>query len=191
MARALQTDFLHSMRFQVVVNGNDVGLNELSTLGTDTAEAGFSAVTTPEATVEAVEYKEGTMVYTRKYPGNPTVSDVTLSRGVARLDSSFWDWLRVVVEGGPSGTVQAEYRVDLDIKHFHRDSSMIRAFPPDDKNATNLNVDTPARTYHVKEAFPIRHKVAGDLDATASEISIMELDVAYEHFEITEHQPPG
>jgi hypothetical protein len=29
--------------------------------------------------------------------------------------------------------------------------------------------------------------VAGDLDATASEISIMEIDVAYENFEVTEH----
>ena len=77
---------------------------------TNKGEAGFSAVTTPEATVEAVEYKEGTMIYTRKFPGNPTQSDITLSRGVARQDSTFWDWLRVVVEGGPAGTVEAEYR---------------------------------------------------------------------------------
>ncbi len=190
MARPLQTDFLHSMRFQVVVNPGDLNINPLTLLKTDTIDAGFSAVTTPEATVEAVEYKEGTMVYTRKFPGNPTVSDITLSRGVARLDSSFWDWLRVVIEGGPAGQPAAEYRVDLDIKHFHRDASLIRAIP-DDKSATVLAAGAPARTYHVREAFPIRHKVAGDLDATASEISIMELDVGYEHFEITEHQPPA
>ena len=162
-------------------NGNDPS----TAIGTD-AGAGFSNVTTPEISTEAVEYKEGTMVYTRKYPGNPTMSDVTLSRGVARLDSSFWDWLRVVVEGGPVGGITAEYRVDLDIKHYHRDTSLIRT-APGFENATDLSQDLPARTYHVREAFPIRHKVAGDLDATASEISIMEIDVAYEHFEITEH----
>jgi phage tail-like protein len=187
MARALATDFLHSMRFQVVVNN---GGEPQTALGTD-ADAGFSNVTTPEVSVEAVEYKEGTMVYTRKYPGNPTMSDVTLSRGVARLDSSFWDWLRVVVEGGVGA--DAEYRVDLDIKHYHRDTSLVRAGVGgvNNANATNLDVTTPARTYHVRQAFPIRHKVAGDLDATASEISIMEIDVAYENFEVTEHTAPA
>ena len=72
MARAIATDFLHSMRFQVVVNN---GNNDTTNLGTAAgSDAGFSMVTTPEVSVEAVEYKEGTMVYTRKYPGNPTMS---------------------------------------------------------------------------------------------------------------------
>lgn len=194
MARALATDFLHSMRYHVVVVPGDAGLNDQATLNPNgRPDAGFSAVTTPEATVEAVEYKEGTMIYTRKYPGNPTMSDITMSRGVARGDSSFWNWLRLVLEGGPAGTNQAEYRADLDIKHFHRDTALVRTQPASggEGNLTDLNKDTPARVYHVKNAFPIRHKVAGDLDATASEISIMELDVAYEHFEVEEFAPPS
>jgi phage tail-like protein len=178
MAREVATDFIHSMRFQVnTTDGSRFGLAPPGR-----AEAGFTAVTTPEATVEAVEYKEGTMIYTRKYPGNPTVSDITLSRGVARLDSSFWDWVRAVIEGS------GEYRQDIDIKHFHRDTALVRDVPTTgaDANLTNIDVETPARVYHVREAFPIRQKVAGDLDATASEISIMELDVSYEHFEVEE-----
>lgn len=179
MARAQATDFIHSMRFQVDAIGVG-GVARLAVPGRP--QAGFSTVTTPEATTEPVEYKEGNMVYTRKYPGNPTVSDITLARGVARGDSSFWDWLRVVIEGS------GEYRADLDIKHFHRDTALNRAQPANggQPNLTNINTDTPARIYHVKEAFPTRHKVAADLDATASEISIQEIDLAYENFEVEE-----
>jgi phage tail-like protein len=178
MAREVATDFIHSMRFQVVAtDGARPGLSP-----DGRADAGFSMVTTPEATVEAVEYKEGTFIYTRKYPGNPTMNDLTFSRGVARRDSSFWDWLRVVIEG------TGEYRQDLDINHFHRDTALIRATPASgtEANLTNLDTTAPARVYHVREAFPIRHKVAADLDATASEISIMEMDCSYEHFEVEE-----
>lgn len=176
MARAVASDFIHSMRYQVVIA--DPNVATFSPNGR--RDAGFTNVSTPEATIEAVEYKEGTFVYTRKYPGNPTVSDISLSRGVARSDSTFWDWLRRVIEGS------GEYRADVDINHYHREEALLRARDQvgSEGNFTNINLDTPARIYHVKEAFPIRHKVAGDLDATASEISIMELDLAYEHFDV-------
>jgi phage tail-like protein len=175
MARAVADDFIHSMRFQVSVAGDGTQLGA--------AEAGFTTVTTPEATVEAAEYKEGTFVYTRKYPGNPTVTEISMSRGVTRSDSSFWKWLRTVIEG------TGEYRADLDIKHFHREQALLRPVDEggDGSNFTGINTDSPARTYHIREAFPTRHKVAGDLDATASEISLMEIEVAYEHFEVEEH----
>jgi len=183
MARPVATDFIHSMRFQVVVDTGDRGIS-LSPEGR--ADAGFSMATVPEVTTEAVEYREGTMVYTRKYPGLPTMNDISLSRGVARRDSTFWDWMRRVVEGS------GEYRVDLSIRHFHRDTALVRTTPVVDAvNLTAINIDTPAKTYLIKEAFPIRHKVAGDLDATASEISIQELDVAFEYFEVLQGVTPG
>lgn len=191
MARALATDFLHSMRYHVNVTSR--GGNPVSDLiPNGRPQAGFSAVTTPEATVEAVEYKEGTYLYTRKQPGNTTMADITLSRGVTRGDSSFWEWCRLVIEGAPAGSTEAEYRADMDIKHFHRDTSLVRPVPAsgDQPNLTQLNIDNPARIYHVSECFPIRHKVAADLDATASEISIMELDVSYEYFEVEEGEAP-
>ena len=110
------------------------------------------------------------------------MNDLTLARGVARQDSTFWAWLRIVIEG------TGEYRQDLDINHYHRDTALLRGTPASgaEANLTQINTDTPARVYHVREAFPIRHKVAADLDATASEISIMELDVSFEHFEVEE-----
>jgi phage tail-like protein len=183
MARPVATDFLHSMRFTVDVTAADPAI---TLIPDGRPQAGFSAVTTPEATVEAVEYKEGTFVYTRKYPGNPTVSDLTFSRGVARLDATFWNWLRRVIEG------TGDYRADLEIKHFHRDTALIREVPAvGTANLTNIDTSSiPAKTYAVHEAFPIRHKVAADLDATASEISVMELDCAYENFEVVQGAAP-
>lgn len=187
MARPQVSDFLHSMRFHVtssIATGGAADLNLNASVTQGKAQAGFSSVTTPEATSEAVEYREGTYIYARKFPGNPTVSDITMQRGVARQDSSFWKWLRVVIEGS------GEYRADLQIMHFHRDRALTREYPAQGTvNLSGINLDSPARIYHIKEAFPTRHKVAGDLDATASEISIMELDFAYESFEIEEKAP--
>jgi phage tail-like protein len=186
MARAVAGDFLHSMRFHVrVVQEDRVTLQPDAEIR---ADAGFSMVSIPEATLEAVEYKEGTMIYTRKQPGNVTISDISMSRGVTRRDSSFWNWARKTIEGS------GEYRVDLHVEHFHRVGSLTR----EDSNGSNPNLDkmnsdarSPARIYRIFEAFPIRHKPAGDLDATASEISIMELDVACERFEVEELELPS
>jgi phage tail-like protein len=192
MPRPIATDFLHSMRFQVSAQTatNTLYLNPSLETGDTRPQAGFSACTTPEVSAEAVEYREGIFVYARKFPGNPTTSDVTLSRGVARNDSTFWDWMRIVVEG--TG-LPGDYRADVTIKHFHRAEALQKgvagaAGNPQDATAgqtnTNIDTDTPARQYILYQAFPIRHKVAADLDATASEISIMELDVAYEYFDV-------
>jgi phage tail-like protein len=184
VARAQSTDFLHSMRFSADVTG--VGDSQLL-IPEGQSQAGFNQVSTPEAQVEAVEYKEGHTIYPKKFPGATTVSDITMSRGVARRDSSFWNWLLVVIEGS------GEYRADIDIKHYHRDTSLTRTAKYSAANTQSpvATLNTPARTYHVKEAFPTRHKVAADLDATASDVSIMELDVAYEYFDVENHEVPS
>jgi len=173
MARAQNTDFLHSMRFHVTATTADSGTPLDNS--TKSPTAGFMSVSTPEATVEAVEYREGLYNFPRKFPGNTTVSDVTMQKGVARGDSTFWTWLKVVIAG------TGEYRADLEIKHFDR-----RVLNATLSQNAGTTFATPARTYTLKEAFPIRHKVAADLDASTSDISIMELDVAYEYFEIKE-----
>lgn len=176
MARAQATDFLQSMRFHVEAIGLD-GSQRLVAAGRP--QAGFSQVTTPEATSEMVEYREGNRIYTIKQPGNPQMSDITMSRGVTRGDSALWDWMRIVLEGS------GEYRADLEIKQFHRDTSLTRTQPANggQQNLTNIDTNTPALIYHVREAFPIRVKPAADFDATASEISLSEVDCAFESFE--------
>jgi phage tail-like protein len=190
MSRSVVTDFLQGMRFHVDVDAFDGSTR----LQPGEIQAGFNSVTLPEATTEATEYREGQYIYTRKYPGLPTVSDITMTRGVTRKDSTFWDWMRQVIEGS------GEYRANLSIKHYHRDSFLGRSFRPGQVPAvpdfnTVSEVDpgklVPSITYRCYCAFPIRHKVAADLDATSAEVSIMELDVAIEYFEVERNPEPG
>jgi phage tail-like protein len=182
MARAAASDPLHNFRFHVraiaadsqTVNGsNDIlqpaGVGPGFTIG-DGAEAGFQAVTTPEFTLEHVEYREGTKIYTEKYPGIPTVGDMTMSRGVARKDTSFFDWIVRAIEG-------AEYRCDLVVYHFLRGSRSVSFQTTDVK-------DTNTKRYIIRNGSPGRVKVAADLDASTGDVSLAEVDVIYERFEI-------
>lgn len=182
MARAAASDPLHSFRFHVRANGADSGrVNGSTDLfqpgGTgagytvgDGAEAGFQAVTTPEFTLEHVEYREGTKTYTEKYPGIPTVNDLTMSRGVARKDTAFFDWIVRAIEG-------AEYRCDLTIFHFIRGA---RSQP-----FASVDVaDDNTKRYVIRNGSPSRVKVAADLDASTGDVSLAEVDVVYERFEI-------
>lgn len=192
MARAAATDFLHSMRFHVTTDAALGAGLQPEVFGAN-VPAGFMSCTTPEATTEAVEYREGQFNYPMKFPGNTTVSDVTLQKGVAPSSSNFWNWLRVVIEGS------GEYRTTMTIKHYNR-SVLTNARPTATTSSSSMATSSAAgpdakasRTYKLYEAFPIRHKVAGDLDASSSDISVMELDVAYEYFDVedTPQEVPG
>ena len=181
MARPKSSDFLHNFRFHVIVKGfGEGGQPQLGTDDSGTVSAGFNAVTTPEASHDAVEYREGHYIYTKKFVGLPTISDSTMSRGVALQDGTFWVWMKDVVEGN------AEYRADVSIYHLHRDSKPATSAIP---GSPNTQQDVPADgpgviEYRLGQAFPIRMKVSSDLDATASEVSIQELDLAVEYFDV-------
>lgn len=183
MARPKSTDFLHNFRFHVIVTGFGGGSNnQLGSAATDgTVTAGFNTCSTPEATQEAVEYREGHYIYTQKYSGLPTVSDISLSRGVAKADGAFWQWMKSVIEGNE------EYRANLRILHFHRDSKPATSSTPGAPNVHQKALEAGSIEYKCQEAFPIRHKVSSDLDATGSEVSIQELDLAIEHFDVIGH----
>jgi phage tail-like protein len=179
MARSQVTDFLHNMRFQVetsAATGSPGDITSVVQAGNG-PEAGFSGCTVPEMTVEAVEYKEGQFLYIRKYPGNATFADVTLSRGVAIVESGFWAWIATVVMG------TGEYRMDVTIKHYQRTSVLpgITNPPSEFLLDSGPNAAAPSWQYRLYNAFPARHKFAADLDGTDSAVSIMELDLAYEY----------
>lgn len=153
MARAQSTDFLQNFRY--AVTASDPTLLQ--------PEGGFNSVTIPDISIEIAEYREGTDPgFPKKFPGLASFTDITLTRGVVRGDTKFFDWVNARVIGGQ------EYRTDIAIFHFHRDDQV-----------------TQAKTYQLKEAFPIRVKVAGDLDAASSDVSISELDIAFESMELT------
>jgi hypothetical protein len=44
--------------------------------------------------------------------------------------------------------------------------------------------DANTKRYILRDAFPTRVKIAGDLDSSTSDVSLSELDVAYERFDV-------
>ena len=163
MARAVLTDPYHNFRYHVKATK----AGAIDPLGP--VSAGFTAVTMPEQTVEVAEYKEGTMVYRRKFPGDVTFAPITLSRGVVGNTSEFWTWLNQTAQGG-------EYRIDLEIHQFHRTDV------PGEANYANL---TAKRIIRCFECVPTRVKPGSDMESTSSDISIQELDIEVESFTVT------
>lgn len=159
MPRAQSTDYYHVMKFHVVDAGNTDMLDKA---------AGFASCTLPELSIESIEYKEGLWVYRRKYPGNPTVSDVSLRRGVVKKASKLYSWMKACNEGN-------EYRIDIIIYHYHRD---------DVKSMVEYSTATPSRQIKCYDAFPIRFKPGADFDAQTGDVSIEEIDIAVERFEV-------
>lgn len=163
MARAQSTDFYHAMKFHMKVM--TAGVNGASNIG---VQGGFTNLTMPEVTTEVVEYKEGVYLYRRKFPGDATFSDVSASRGVTKKNTDFYKWIR-------AGYLGQEYRADIQIRQFHREE------------VTNLNDYTgiqPKRVINIFEAMASRVKPGSDFDSQASDVSIEEIDIAYEYFEV-------
>ena len=153
MARALSTDYFQGFAFHVREPNNFLF-----------PSAGFQAVTVPETTLGIAEYHEGIYRYTRKQPGIPTQNDLTLSQGVTKRGSDFFDWILNAIEG-------RAYRTDIEIYHFHRE---------DPRGVDGV----PSKIYRCLEAFPLRVKAAADLEGTSEDISLAEIDIAFEELEI-------
>ncbi len=177
MARAEDTDYLQNFRFHAFVLDEaqkaflqTTSPNELFTAGDGGGKAGFQSITLPDRTFEATEYREGTHKYTKKFPGPATYGESSFMRGITQRESAFYDW-GTAVEGGST------YRADVIVQHFHRDDGVT-------ESGSEGYSDEPVRTYRYHQAFCIREKMSGDLDATSGEVSISELDVAMEFYQL-------
>lgn len=173
MARSKNADYLQNFRFGASAT-DATGRNKFLPVGRP--EAGFATMGSPSSSTDAVEYREGQYIYTRKQPGIPKMEDIECTRGVTRGDTSFYDWLLNVKEGGDS-----EYRADVDLYHYGR-RALVAGSPIIKSDAK------PDIIYHLYEAFPIREKTTADLEGTSSEISIATLGIAYESYK-TDHLP--
>jgi phage tail-like protein len=155
MPRLVAEDYLQSFRFRVVEIDGGAGALE-------SPVAGFNNVTTPEITVESAEHRTGNETWTKKQPGVPTVESATLTRGILIGDSTMYDWVvNKLFDKLP-------FRTDLQINQYNQEKPGVN---PDDE---------PSRTITLREAFPTRVKLMGDLDATSSDINIQEIEVAVE-----------
>lgn len=171
--RAAVDDLMQGFRFHATAK-NAAGVDPLQPVPSRPGEfegggqAGFQSATLPEITLESTEYREGTFTWTQKYPGPPTVSDCTLMRGVAKLDTAFYDWVMACING-------EEYRADVTIWHYHR-SEMADA-------KSSKTSDTMRRVL-CKNCIPLRVKPAADFDSMSGEVSLAEVDFAVEEAQL-------
>jgi phage tail-like protein len=133
-----------NFNFVVELGGEEVG--------------GFSEVDLPEATIEAIEYREGGDVTSgvRKLPGRVSYPNVVLRRGLTgRTD--LWNWFKATRDG----TLQ---RRDVAIVLFDE-------------------ARKPVQRWLLRDAWPTRYAFSG-LDGRGNEVVIETLELAHEGFEI-------
>jgi phage tail-like protein len=151
MARSIETDPYHKFRFHVV----DPAGGNLDPV------AGFMTVTMPNVAAEEPTYREGTFVWTQKYPGVPTVGDVSMTKGVFRRDSDFHRWILKCINGGQ------DYRADLIVYQYHISDEF------------GIN-GSPSRATRLLEAWAKDVKSTEDLDASSSEVLTQSLTLSVE-----------
>jgi phage tail-like protein len=120
--------------------------------------AGFRECSGLENSQNAGEYREGTdkNPSARKIPGLVTHSDITLSRGIT-ADSRLWEWRETVM----NGTVE---RHDISITLL------------DDVGNAKI-------TWNLYDCWP-RQWTGPNFDATADDLAVEQLILAYERIEV-------
>jgi phage tail-like protein len=125
----------------------------------DGVEVGaFSEVDLPEATIEAIEYRDGSDLSSgaRKLPGRVSYTNVVLRRGLSgRTD--LWEWFRAT-----------------------RDGMLER------RNVAIVLLDEarkPVQRWLLRDAWPVRYS-SSRLDGRGNEVVIETLELAYEGFEL-------
>lgn len=186
MARAATDDYMQVFRFHVRANlaqPQEGNVQDPLKFGNapDGSEAGFNSCTHPEYTINQVEYRDGLQVFPVHQPGLVSTNEVTMSRGVVRRDTTMLDWAFRYFDG-------QSYRADLDMLQFTQDTrrDRRRVQPAIGDGAQK------ARVIRVLEAFPIRVRPGGDFDASSDEVSMQEIDVKFEYYEVDDSGlPPG
>ena len=118
-------------------------------------QAGFSEVTIPDATTEAVDYRDGTDQFTRKLLGQTKHGNVTLKWGITDSVELYEKWYKLVVQGK--------------ISTARRNMAIILL---NDEGA-------PSARWEFENAWPIKYK-APDLSAKGNDVAIETLDVVHE-----------
>ncbi|HSD58554.1 MAG TPA: phage tail protein [Methanotrichaceae archaeon] len=118
-------------------------------------QAGFSEVTIPDSTTEAVDYREGKDQFTRKLLGQTKHGNVSLKWGITDSMELYDKWYKLVQQGK--------------ISSARRNMAIIL-----------LNDEgTPSARWEFENAWPIKYK-APDLSAKGNDVAIETLEVVHE-----------
>lgn len=111
-------------------------IDTLAALPIFTPLVGFSAVSSPEITIETQQINEGNWPYTKSVVKSASVGSMTLSRGVTLVQSDFWRWSQAAIQGstgtniGPVPIGGITYRRTLLLVHFFRNLPLpVSGFP--------------------------------------------------------------
>ncbi len=130
----------------------------------DVAHAGFQKCSELSVEIANVQYFEGGSLIPNKSPGRLTFPDVTLERG-ATQDRDLFDWFEeVAVTSSGLGSVDPNYKRNLDIVQQDRDGSTLRR-------------------WSLTGAWPVKF-VAGEWDNEADENVVESVTLAYDFFEL-------
>jgi len=128
--------------------------------GADGPEAGFSEVIMQEASIDVIEYRNGNDKESgaRKIPGRVHYGNVVLRRGVIG-SLNLYHWFNQIRDGDVNG-----YRTVV-IHLQNEDRTQV------------------VMTWKLLRAWPARYK-SPDLNGKGQDVSIEELELAYERLEI-------
>lgn len=160
MARSTAEDHIQSFRFRVFEIEGGPGI-----FAEESPVAGFTSITTPEATVETATHRTGSEKTTRKYAGPVEYGDATFTRGTLLGDSTFYNWLELYRNKQP-------YRTDLEIRVYNQEGD---GTSPDDQHI---------KSETLKECQPTSVKGLGDLDAASADVNVQEITVSVEEVEL-------
>jgi phage tail-like protein len=160
MARTTAEDQIQSFRFRVFEVEGGPGI-----FADENPVAGFTTITTPEATAEMATHRTGSEKTTRKFLGPVEYGDVTMSRGILLGDSTFYNWLERYRNKQP-------FRTDLEVRVYNQEGD---GTSPDDQHVKS-------QTW--KECIPTTVKGLGDLDSASADVNVQEVTVAIEEYEL-------
>jgi phage tail-like protein len=144
---------------------------------------GFSAVTSPEVTVEHKEIQPGNWEYKRRVVKSANVSPITMSRGARFYDSDFFVWITNAIKG------LQPLRRNLILIHFMGFRPLAMTGKKDKtRYVTELGIASlverlPGRAWFLRGCLPASYKAGSDFDAKSSEVAIQTLEVQPEYIE--------
>ena len=142
---------------------------------------GFSSCSSPEITIETKIIQPGNWEFKRKVVKTADVSPISLTRGTKFFDSDFYNWISNAIRG------KQPIRRDIVLIHFlpwsvqrqlAAETGAIGIGP--ELGTTSLAERTPGRAWLLHGCLPTRYKAGSDFDASASNVSIAELEISPE-----------
>lgn len=167
MARKQHTDFFQNNRFHLVDLSFEFPLVLLPVFG-------FTGCSAPEVGIDLEDVKEGTYEFPRKVnKGRASISTITLRQGLQFINSDLWDWMRKSLTGNVG-------RRSLLLVHFSRVAATKDLSFTKFGQQVDIALRVPGKAWYLVNCIPSRLKLASDMDALDTGISVSELDLDME-----------